>query len=196
MTCIIGYLDKKNKCTYIGCDSLGSNGYTKTVEHQPKIFRNEIFENVVMGSTSTFRHIDLLKYSKELFDEIDKYKDVKINHKYMVTKFIPKVHTLFENGIFDEDSKNKGANFIVGVEDKLFEIQNDYSVLQPELGFCSVGCGESIAMGSLITTKDDDNMSIQDKITKALESAEMYSCGVQRPFRIINTKNKEEIVIE
>ncbi|MSA02249.1 hypothetical protein GKG47_09380 [Lactonifactor sp. BIOML-A3] len=74
MTCIIGYLDKKNKCTWIGCDSLGSNGYTKAVESQPKIFRNKVFENVIMGSTSTFRHIDLLKYSKELFDEIDKYK--------------------------------------------------------------------------------------------------------------------------
>jgi ATP-dependent protease HslVU (ClpYQ) peptidase subunit len=196
MTCIIGYLDKKNKCTWIGCDSLGSNGYTKAIELQPKIFRNKVFDNVVMGSTSTFRHIDLLKYSKDLFDEIDKYKDVVIDHEYMVTKFIPKVHKLFEEGIFDEDTKNKGANFIVGVNDKLFEIQNDYSVLNPELGFCSVGCGESVAMGSLITTKDDENISIPDKIKKALECAEMYSCGVQRPFRIINTKDKEEIIIE
>jgi ATP-dependent protease HslVU (ClpYQ) peptidase subunit len=196
MTCIIGYLDKKNKCTWIGCDSLGSNGYTKAIELQPKIFRNKVFDNVVMGSTSTFRHIDLLKYSKDLFDEIDKYKDVVIDHEYMVTKFIPKVHKLLVEGIFDEDTKNKGANFIVGVDDKLFEIQNDYSVLNPELGFCSVGCGESVAMGSLITTKDDENTSIPDKIKKALECAEMYSCGVQRPFRIINTKDKEEIIIE
>ena len=29
MTCIVGFVDKKDKCTYIGCDSLGSNGYTK-----------------------------------------------------------------------------------------------------------------------------------------------------------------------
>lgn len=195
MTCIIGYLDKKNKCTWIGCDSLGSNGYTKAVESQPKIFRNKVFENVIMGSTSTFRHIDLLKYSKELFDEIDKYKDVEIDHEYMVTKFIPKVYTLFKDGIFDEYDKDKGANFIVGVDDKLFEVQTDYSVLQPELGFCSVGCGESIAMGSLITTKDED-IDIPTKIQKALECAEMYSCGVQRPFRIINTENKEEIVIK
>ena len=68
MTCIIGYIDKKENCVWIGCDSLGSNGYTKAVESQPKIFRNEIFKNVVMGSTSTFRHIDLLKYSTNLFD--------------------------------------------------------------------------------------------------------------------------------
>ena len=196
MTCIIGYLDKKNKSVWIGCDSLGSNGYTKSVESQSKIFRNETFDNVIMGSTSTFRHIDLLKYSNDLFDEIDKYKDIEIDHKYMVTKFIPRVHRLFEDGVYEIDNKNKGASFIVGAKDKLFKIQEDYSVLQPQLGFCSVGCGESVAMGSLITTKDDETMSISDKIEKALESAEMYSCGVQRPFRIINTKSKEEIIIK
>lgn len=194
MTCIIGYIDKKEDCVWIGCDSLGSNGYTKTVESQPKIFRNEIFKNVIMGSTSTFRHIDLLKYSTNLFDELDKYKNTEIDHKYMVTKFIPKVHTLFTDGIYSKINKDNGANFIVGVADKLFEIQEDYSVLQPELGFCSVGCGESVAMGSLLTTKDDD-LSIPDKIKKALETAENYCCGVQRPFRIINTKDEEEIVI-
>lgn len=195
MTCIIGYVDAKNNCVWIGCDSLASNGHTKTVESQPKIFRNDVFENVVMGSTSTFRHIDLLKYSENLFDEIDKYKKTDIDHKYMVTKFIQQVHILFNNGIYSADSKNNGANFIVGVGDKLFEIQSDYSVLQSELGFCSVGGGEDVAMGSLITTMDED-ISIPDKIKKALVAAETYCCGVQRPFRIINTKDKEEIVVK
>ena len=65
------------------------------------MFRNEIFKNVIMGSTSTFRHIDLLKYSTNLFDELDKYKNTEIDHKYMVTKFIPKVHTLFNDEIIE-----------------------------------------------------------------------------------------------
>ena len=74
MTCIVGFTDKKNNVTWIGADSLGSNGYTQDVESNPKVFRNTTLKNVVMGSTSTFRHIDLLKYSKTLFPEIDKYK--------------------------------------------------------------------------------------------------------------------------
>ena len=74
MTCIVGFTDKKNNITWIGADSLGSNGYTQDVESNPKVFRNTTLKNVVMGSTSTFRHIDLLKYSKTLFPEIDKYK--------------------------------------------------------------------------------------------------------------------------
>ena len=32
------------------------------------------FTNVLIGGTTTFRHLDLLKYSESLFDEIDWYK--------------------------------------------------------------------------------------------------------------------------
>ena len=56
MTCIIGYLDKKKNCVWMGCDSLESNGYTKSIQSQSKIYSNEIYNNIIMGSTSTFRH--------------------------------------------------------------------------------------------------------------------------------------------
>lgn len=195
MTCIIGYIDKKNDCTWIGGDSLGSDGFIKAVQTPSKVFRNKTFDNVVMGSTSTFRHIDLLKYSDKLFDEIDMYKKVELNHEYMVTKFIPKLITLFKEGMVCEAEIDRGANFLIGADNKLFEIQGDYSVLEPTLGFTAVGCGEYSAMGSLVTTKDMD-MSIEDKIRLALESAEQNCCGVQRPFKIINTKDDKEIIIE
>ena len=71
----------KNDCVYIGADSLGSNGYTKSVQSQPKVFRNDTFKDVVMGSTSTFRHIDLLKYSETLFPELDYYKKTEIDRQ-------------------------------------------------------------------------------------------------------------------
>jgi len=111
-------IDKENDCVWIGGDSLGSNGYTKAVEGQHKVFRNKVFKNVIMGSTSTFRHIDLLKYSDKLFDELDLYKNTKIDHEYMVTKFIPNIITLFKDGIVFETEINRGANFIVGVGNK------------------------------------------------------------------------------
>lgn len=195
MTCIIGMADKENNCVWVGGDSLGSNGHTKAIQLQPKIFRNKVFKSVIMGSTDTFRHIDLLKYSNTLFDEIDMYKETELNHEYMVTKFIPSIITLFKDGIIDMSEVNRGANFIVGAGNKLFEIQSDYSVLEPYLGFCSVGCGEDIAMGSMVTTKDMD-MSVPKKIELALKSAEECCCGVQRPFFIINTKDEEIIEIK
>lgn len=193
MTCIIGFTDKENKVSWIGGDSLGSNGYTKAVENIPKVFRNDTFKNVLIGGTTTFRHLDLLRYSDTLFNEIDLYKGINIDHKYMVTQFIPKIITLFKDGILDVAEKDRGGNFIVAIPGTIFEIQQDYSVLQPELGFCSVGCGESVAMGSLITTKDM-NIPIPDKIIKALEAAETYCCGVQRPFHLLCTNGEEKII--
>lgn len=99
MTCIIGFTDKKNDCVWICGDSLGSNGFTKSTNLSSKVFKNKTFSNVAMGSTSTFRHIDLLKYSETLFPEIDRYKDTEINHEYMVNTFIPNLIELFEIGI-------------------------------------------------------------------------------------------------
>lgn len=194
MTCVIGYFDKKTNSVWIGADSLGSNGYTKAVNNTSKVFRNATYENLIIGGTTTFRHLDLLRYADALFDELDVYKKPEIDHKYMVTKFIPKVIALFKDGIIDEPETRRGGNFIVGINDKLYEVQGDYSVLEPQLGVCAVGCGEDVAMGSLLTTYDMD-FAIPDKIKMALAAAESSCCGVQRPFRIINTMTKDEIII-
>lgn len=195
MTCIIGMIDKENDCVWIGGDSLGSNGHTKSVEGQHKVFKSSVLNNVVMGSTSTFRHIDLLKYSENLFNPLDFYENTKIDHRFMVTQFIPYVIDLFQTGIINMQEDEKGANFIMGAGDKLFEIQNDYSVLEPSYGFCAVGSGESVAMGSLITTKDMD-MTVPEKIIAALKAAEGYCCGVQRPFILLNTKDDKVIEVK
>ena len=60
MTAIVGFTDKKNNTTWIGSDSLGSNGFSKAVQANPKCFHNDTLKNVIMGSTSTFRHISQL----------------------------------------------------------------------------------------------------------------------------------------
>lgn len=201
MTAIVGFTDKKNKVTWIGSDSLGSNGFSKAVQSNPKCFHNYTLENVIMGSTSTFRHIDLLKYSDNLFPEIDKYKlaskEIEIEHKYMVKTFIPNLITLFQQNIYSELDRDKGANFLIGVDGKLFQIQPDYSVLEAKDGYDAVGCGEYAALGSLYsTTKYCPKFTPVQHITAALESAEKNCCGVQRPFHIINTKDKEVITVE
>ena len=158
------------------------------------MFWNELFKNVLIGGTTTFRHLDLLRYSEDLFDEVDFYKKSEIDHKFMVTKFIPKVVKLFKQGIISSPETERGGNFIVATPGRVFEIQSDYSVLEPELGICSVGCGEEVAMGSLLTTMQMD-MKPEDKIVMALKAAEQCCCGVQRPFRILCTDGSDEIII-
>lgn len=196
MTCIIGFTDKKNGVSWIGGDSLGSDWYTKEAELPAKVFRNDTFKDVLMGGTTTFRHLDLLKYSTDLFDEIDLYKQAEIDHKFMVTKFVPKVIRLFRDGVIHEKAEDRGGNFIVATPQRVFKIQPDYSVLEPESGVCAVGCGEQVAMGSLLTTLDMKDIPPHKKIIMALEAAERFCCGVQRPFRLLCTDGRDEIVIK
>lgn len=196
MTCIIGFTDKKNGVSWIGGDSLGSDWYTKEAELPAKVFRNDTFKDVLMGGTTTFRHLDLLKYSTDLFDEIDLYKQAEIDHKFMVTKFVPKVIRLFRDGVIHEKAEDRGGNFIVATPQRVFKIQPDYSVLEPESGVCAVGCGEQVAMGSLLTTLDMKDIPPHKKIIMALEAAEWFCCGVQRPFRLLCTDGRDEIVIK
>lgn len=198
MTCIIGFVDKQNDCVWMGADSLGSNGYTKSINTQHKVFHHDVFKNIVMGSTTSFRHIDLLKYSEHLFPELDFYKEKEINHKYMVKTFIPNLITLFQGNIYSESDTNKGANFLLGAKNQLFEIQSDYSVLAPERGFAAVGCGKDVAMGSLITTTRyfSDNVNPVDHILFALRAASDYCCGVSGPFVIVNTMNDEVLTFD
>jgi hypothetical protein len=197
MTCIVGLKDKKNKCVWMGADSLGSNSYTKNVQSQPKCFKYKEREDTVIGSTSTFRQIDLLKYNTTLFPKIDKYKNVEVNHEYMVTKFIPNLHSLFSTGFIEKNTNGivSGGNFVIGVKEELYEIQEDYSVLDNKDGYAAVGCGKDHAYASLFTTEGTD-MEPKDRVLKALESAEKFCCGVQRPFTIINTINNKMITVE
>ena len=152
--------------------------------------------NVIIGVCGSYRQMDLLKYTENLFPEIDKYKKTEIDRKYLVTKFIPTIQTLFQKQC-TQDNGQQGGNFLLGCDGKLFEIQNDYSVLEKSEGFACIGCGEVAALGSLYaTTKNCKKMTPKNHIICALEAAEKNCMGVQRPFIIVNSKNNEVEVIE
>ena len=60
---------------YIGADSLGSNGFTQSIRKESKVFKNGEF---LIGCTSSFRMIDLLKWKfnpPTVKDVAVKYKD-------------------------------------------------------------------------------------------------------------------------
>lgn len=162
MTCIVGLTE--NGVTWIGGDSLGSNGYDGMLEKQSKVFHSKDTRSSIMGYTSSFRMGQLLKYSTGLFDELSIEKD-KIDHEYLVTKFIPNLQNLFSNGGFERN--NSGAKssgeFLLGYKDKLFKVQSDYSILESYENYDACGSGEAFALGSLKTT-EGMNIKAVDRI--------------------------------
>jgi len=192
LTCIVGLIYEG--ITYIGGDSLGSNSYTKTVRNDKKVFKLKDTPNAILGYTSSFRMGQLLMYATGL---IDKRDEPNINHEYLVTKFVPNVINLFENGGYNRNhsGEKSGGVFLLGYKDKLYKIESDYQVGEGVLNFDSCGSGQEFALGSLHSTMNTE-LTPQERIHKALQAASEFSVGVQAPFYIINTSNDEVVKFE
>jgi ATP-dependent protease HslVU (ClpYQ) peptidase subunit len=193
MTCIVGLIN--NDTVYIGADSLESNGYSKVVRKDKKVFKLKNTHNAVIGFTSSFRMGQLLMYATNLLNTKNEYEN-EINHEYLVTKFIPDIIKLFENGGYGKvkDGEKQGGFFLLGYKDKLFKIESDYQVAESYYSYDACGSGEDLALGSLTTTEYlKDNISPEERIHIALQCATQFTTGVAPPYYILNTKNNEII---
>lgn len=171
MTCIVGLVNKGK--VYIGADSCGSNGFTKETRIEPKVFKNGDF---LIGCTSSFRMIDLLKWK---FNP-PTIKDGDNLHKFLSTEFVDAVRKLFvDNGYAVTSEDWKSGTFLVGVKGRLFKIDNDFQVSEHDYTAC--GSGEYHALGSLYTSKMSS--PVKD-INKALETASHFITTVSPPFII------------
>lgn len=176
MTCIVGFIDKKNGKVVIGGDSAGVGGLDIAIRRDVKVFKVGDF---VIGCTSSFRMIQLIRFS---FKPPKYYPDTDL-YEYMCTTFVDTLRICFKNGGFarrnnDEES---GGTFLVGYKDRLFEIEEDYQVAENYDLFNSCGCGAKYALGALMAIKDNEWIP-EDKIRLALQIATHFSAGVRPPY--------------
>lgn len=192
MTCIVGLIH--DGVTYIGADSLGSNGWSKTVRSDKKVFQLKDINNGIVGFAGSYRMGQLLMYSTGLVDNRDDFQN-KIDHEYLVTKFIPNVINLFENGGYSKNKSGEkiGGNFLFGYKDKLYQIESDFQIGESTDGYDAIGSGEMFALGSLYSTKDMDDPI--ERIKLALDASSYHAVGVQKPYYIHNTKDNKIVEI-
>jgi len=180
VTCIIGVLDGGK--VYLGGDSCGSDGYTYEDCCHSKVFKVGDF---VIGGTTSFRMLDLLEYSLTL-PEGQPFAKADMD-KFMRTTFVNAVRKCLKEGGFVrfKDSVEQGGTFLIGYKDKIWRMQDDFSVIS-RFDYDAVGCGAQAAMGSLFTTKNE-NMTTHERIEIAMKAAESVLVGVKGPFTIIST---------
>ena len=194
MTCIIGYVDKASSSSsnkpvvWLGGDSCGSGNGSDHIYKNNKVFHYMNNPNIIMGGTTSFRHLDLLETTEGLFDDFENLEN--ITRLDIVKYFIPRIQKVFQGNYLRGDDTDRGGNFLLGINDKLFEIQNDYSVLEPDSGVIAVGCGEDTAIVMLdaynVLTKEPP----QTKLFRTLEYVSNYNQGVKPPFTVINTQGQ------
>jgi hypothetical protein len=173
MTCIVG-ISQDGK-VFMGGDTCGSS-YTWQTVGNPKVFT--VQDKFLIGCTTSFRMIDLLRFELQVEDQ----RNDQTDDGYVRTTFVRAIRECFkENGWLKSASdKNEGGNFLLGYRGKLYEVQDDFSVLNsPQVGM-AVGSGEQSARGSLHTTRlDADPVR---RIYQALEAAESVVTSVKAPF--------------
>lgn len=190
MTCIVGLVDSKTKTVLIGADSQGTGGFTISNRKDGKVFKNGDF---VMGCTSSYRMIQLLRFSLK-----PPHLQDKEIYEYMCTDFIDAVRKCFTDGGFMQkwtDGDQKGGTFLVAHKDRLFKIENDFQVGELVEGYDSCGCGEEFALGSLYATKRvDKELEPKERVLHALYAAAHFSAGVGSPFTVMSTDSKINLV--
>lgn len=178
-TCIVGLIDEEGNI-WMGGDSAGvSSKLDVRLRKDSKVF---IKNNMIFGYTSSFRMGQLLRYKLK----IPKQK-VKDDYEYMCTDFIDSVRKcLKDNGysIIDKNQESIGT-FLVGYKSRLYQIYDDLQVGEVYDYFDACGCGEKYAVGVLrIGNRETPEITLM----RALETAEYFSGGVRRPFKILMLK--------
>lgn len=161
----------------MGADSCATddNDHSYIIAKNTKIFRKN---EIIIGCCNSFRIINIIQF---LFNP-PKIKTELF--KYMVTEFVPTLRNCLEEHKIDTDSESMGLTILVGIQNAIFEVQNDFAViLMPEYG-AAIGSGGQVARGSLYTTKDG-TLAGSQRVLMALQTAEATIASVRGPFDIL-----------
>lgn len=178
MTCIVGV--ETGTSVIIGGDSSSTNEYIVMNRANPKVFWNNGY---LIGFTTSWRMGQLLQYMLQPTSPPD---DDDLT-EFLVTEFVPLVKDcLSSNGwSIQENNREHGGEFLVGIRNQLFMVDDDFHVSRPRDGVDACGSGSFFALGSMWSTKDI--LEPPDRVRVALEAAAHYSTGVIGPFTILST---------
>lgn len=175
MTCIVGYIDRKDKKICIGADSISVSKNDKRVRNDPKVFEKDGF---ITGFSGSFRLGQLLMSIDFKPPTILGFDEHLSGFNYMVSYFIPAIKKTFNKN----DFKMEGA-LMVGSSFGLYVIHSDYQVCEYVEPYAAIGCGAPYALGALSTISKLQCTSINEKIGMTLQIASKYSL-VEPPFII------------
>lgn len=165
-----------NGTVYIGGDSIASDGYSRNIMTQRKVFRVGEF---LIGYTTSFRMGQLLEHQLD----VRQPEEHEIALHYMISGFADAVRRLFKDNGFSEVNNNqeRGGAFLVGYRGKLYLVQSDFSVLEYSSGIAACGAGEAYALGAMLAL---EALEPEDRIIRSLEVSAELCALVSQPFYV------------
>jgi ATP-dependent protease HslVU (ClpYQ) peptidase subunit len=182
MTCIVAIA--QNGTVYMGSDHAASDDKSGWImsRKEPKVFKVGQYG---VAFTDSFRMGQILQYNWTP----PKYTPTKTNSgldKFMRTKFIDSVKVAFKDHGFGDiggNDEDTGGIFIIGLEGRIFVVDEDFHVGENVVNYMAEGSGGMFALGALHATKNQKNPKMRLKL--ALEAASEFSMSVAPPFTYI-----------
>jgi len=190
MTCVVGV--KTDKHVYIGADSFGSNGFTGSKIGYPKKVLH--VGDFIIGVCGSFRLIQILTHK---FHILPRFVDQDI-YDYVYTSFYDSLISCLRSEKYLVDSNNvemlpSGSEMVIGIDNKLFTMQVDLSILELADDFVCVGSGEYHSQAVMESLSDRD-LSPADKIVRAIQKTSKYVVSVNEDvFIMTNDEDAEEL---
>lgn len=162
MTCIVG-LAHPNGHMVMAADSMGAHETYKVTMSNPKLMQVEKDVDgqpicITAGYAGCWRFGQLLEHQvldTLSFDGLEEGGHTPL--EWMLKEFIPHLRkVLIDNGlarVSDNVSTSGNGIALMMVRDNLFEVQADFSVLEPAAGLTAIGSGYQYALGALHATQ-------------------------------------------
>jgi ATP-dependent protease HslVU (ClpYQ) peptidase subunit len=183
LTLIVGLVHEGK--AYLACDSCASDGHLYSLTTFPKLFVND---NLLIGYTGSFRMAQLIEYD---FDPPKRPPETP-PLTYLVRYMIGELRRVLKDGGFTTVHQNEetGAQFMLVLDNQLFTVQSDFSVLTDRQPFIAVGSGTEPALGALRATAHL-NLPPKERLLLALQAAESMVTSVRGPFFMMQSGDTE-----
>lgn len=190
MTCIVGITDGKK--VYMGGDSQGTAGWSKTMMKNEKVFKKTFFQKtktqilqkeMIFGCSGSVRMTQILHYIFTI-PEMDDSHDER---EYMVKTFLPELIKCFSDNGFLKTISGEISNcyFMCGFNGKIFSIYDDFQVCEPSLNYYAMGHGKDQALGSMFASFEYHDKDYVNILTNALKASSAFDVTVDGPFNIL-----------
>lgn len=151
--------------SYIASDSLGSDGFTKSINKNRKIF---LKDTMLIGGSGSFKQLQLIEHS---FISPDRTID-ESTYEYMYKAFVPELTNFLKiNNVITHTrgvDSNDSSEFVFVLDGTIFVMQSDLSLLEPVENFACIGSGQYHALAVLKALKDG-GLSVDKMLKKALD---------------------------
>jgi ATP-dependent protease HslVU (ClpYQ) peptidase subunit len=161
----------------IGADSQTTDG-NRPVRH-PNMKKMSQTNGWIIAGSGDATPCDILQLV--FTPPVPTVKEREDMYRFMVAKFVPAMRECLEENNWKPDASDKDSGFsmLFAFDGEIFNIGDDYSVLQNAEGIYGIGSGSPYAMGALY---------VDATIEKALETAAKNDVYTSAPFHILEQK--------